>query len=472
VAEINKVSLLALSNNQRQSIFYQLDLKNTSDQFVKLKLPLPQMPGLTENIMTRIHYLMLCAAYYGKGSGKKAAGYKKLAFELLQDGLLENIRNVKLNPAPNVQCDQILWGRSPLRLDFSGGWTDTPPYCILYGGSVVNMAVELNGQPPVQVYVRPTSKPVIVIHSIDLGLTEEVKQYDDVSAKGKLGSAFSIPKAALRLAGFHPDYSEYPFQTLKEQLLSFGGGFEISLMVAVPKGSGLGTSSILAATILGALSEFCSLGWDRHEIACRTLLLEQLLTTGGGWQDQFGGIFSGVKLVESTPGLVQKPSVRWAPDHLFLRHETSALILLYYTGITRFAKHILTDIVEGMFLNSAPHLGILSEMKHHAANTYAAIQNNDWDGLTAAIGYSWELNQRLDSGTNTPEIAAILRQIKDLMSSCKLLGAGGGGYLMICARDLQAASRIRTILMHAPPNPRARFVDWKLSDTGLELTKS
>jgi len=131
------------------------------------------------------------------------------------------------------------------------------------------------------------------------------------------------------LAGFHPEYSAQAFRSLREQLQDTGGGLDISLMVAVPKGSGLGTSSILAATILGGLSECCSLGWDNYEVAYRTLLLEQLLTTGGGWQDQFGGITEGVKLIESTSGLVQKPSVRW--HRIICSKGRKPLHLYYYT---------------------------------------------------------------------------------------------------------------------------------------------
>ena len=423
-------------------------------------------------LMNRIHDLMFRSAYYEKRNDKLSGSYSDKAFSLLREGMLEKIKGNKLRPVMSVKKDQILWGRSPLRLDLAGGWTDTPPYCILYGGSVVNMAVELNGQPPIQVYIRPTDQPLITIHSIDLGLSEIVKTYEDIDRISKIGSAFAIPKAALKLAGFHPEYSSAGYKSLEEQLKEFGGGLDISLMVAVPKGSGLGTSSVLAGTILAGLSDFCSLGWDKHETAFRTLLLEQILTTGGGWQDQLGGLFEGVKLIESAAGLVQKPRIRWAPEHLFTRPESSSLILLYYTGITRVAKHLLTDIVQGMFLNSSAHLGILSEMKTHARNTYSAIQNHDWDGLTSAIAHSWELNQRLDSGTNPPEIAAIVDKIKDLMVSCKLLGAGGGGYLMIFAKDLQAANRIKALLNDLPPNPRARFVDWNLSGSGLEITKS
>jgi len=183
-------------------------------------------------------------------------------------------------------------------------------------------------------------------------------------------------------------------------------------------------------------------------------------------------LFEGVKLIESAAGLIQKPRIQWAPDHLFSRPETSSMILLYYTGITRVAKHILNDIVKGMFLNSSIHLGILSEMKIHARDTYKAIQNHEWEGLTAAIKHSWQLNQRLDEGTNPAEIAAIVERIKDLMVSCKLLGAGGGGYLMIFAKDPDACQKIRAVLQEHQPNNRARFVEWNLSFTGLEITTS
>jgi len=54
------------------------------------------------------------------------------------------------------------------------------------------------------------------------------------------------------------------------------------------EGSGLGTSSILAATVLAALGDLCGLSWDRNTLFTRTLALEQMLTTGGGWQDQAG----------------------------------------------------------------------------------------------------------------------------------------------------------------------------------------
>jgi galactokinase/mevalonate kinase-like predicted kinase len=92
--------------------------------------------------------------------------------------------------------------------------------------------------------------------------------------------------------------------------------------------------------------------------------------------------------------------------------------------------------------------------------------------LIESVRTSWQLNQALDAGTNTPEVAAILGRIAPWTAACKLLGAGGGGFVLIFAHDEIAAGRIKRELTSAPPNPRARFVDTTLSEAGLELTRS
>jgi galactokinase/mevalonate kinase-like predicted kinase len=259
---------------------------------------------------------------------------------------------------------------------------------------------------------------------------------------------------------------------LQKQLIEAGGGLEISILSAVPKGSGLGTSSILAATVLGTLSEVCALGWDKAEIGRRTLALEQLLTTGGGWQDQFGGILEGIKLLETSPGKMQSPMIKWLPESLFSDPLYKNRMLLYYTGITRVAKSILADIVRGMFLNSSAHLSLLEELKCHAENTSTKLSAKDFEGLAQNIKKSWQLNQKLDAGTNTPEIQQLIDRITPWSVGHKLLGAGGGGFMFIMAADEKAANQIRHELTTNPVNHRARFVDFSISNTGLQVTKS
>jgi galactokinase/mevalonate kinase-like predicted kinase len=246
----------------------------------------------------------------------------------------------------------------------------------------------------------------------------------------------------------------------------------LSLLSAVPKGSGLGTSSILAATVLAALGDLCGLDWDRNVLFTRTLALEQLLTTGGGWQDQAGAIFRAIKLIETGPGLAQKPALRWLPQHLFERDFANEVILLYYTGLTRLAKNILREIVRGIFLNSPSHLRIIEAIGANAVRASDAIQRCDYAELARVIDRSWQLNQQLDSGTNPPEVQGILARVAKHLAATKLLGAGGGGYLLMFAHDEAAARQIRQTLSNEPPNDRARFVDFSLSETGQQVTRS
>ena len=447
----------AIAANWEHSVFYQLDLDDAAQQFAAHRLPLPAPLPDTAPLLTRISDAMF-------------RGEREQAFGLLRDGLTGGLRNTDDgSPKLSVMSDQIVWARSPVRIDIAGGWTDTPPYCLMEGGNVVNLAIELNGQPPLQAYVKPCREPHIILRSIDLGASELVETYEQLQQYNKVGSPFSIPKAALTLAGFTPDM-HYP--TLRAQLEDFGGGIELTLLSAVPAGSGLGTSSILAATVLSALNDFCSLAWDKNEVGRRTLMLEQLLTTGGGWQDQFGGLLGGVKLLQAEPGFMQSPVVRWLPDDLYTQPEYAACHLLYYTGITRTAKKILAEIVRRMFLNQHEQLLLLRDMKQHTLDMYEAIQRHDFAEMGRLVRRTWMQNQQLDCGTNPDAVRSLTDLVDDLCLGYKLPGAGGGGYLYMVAKDPDAAARIKTILGDCHNQPNARFVEMTLSKKGTQVSRS
>lgn len=468
-----KGSWEALAKNYEQSVFYQLNLNEAAQQFAENNLPLPTELPTSAPIMTQISDAMFRAKAltYEHASPNLIKEQETKAFSLMRSGLTQTI-NHKQHPLMSVYPDQIVWGRSPVRIDLAGGWTDTPPFSLMEGGNVVNIAIELNGQPPLQVYVKPSKEYRITLRSIDLGAMEIINTYEELHSFDRVGSPFSIPKAALVLAGFHPDFSDEKFNSLENQLQNFGAGIEVTLLSAIPAGSGLGTSSILASTVLGAINDFCGLNWDKQAIGSRTLILEQLLTTGGGWQDQYGGVLQGVKLLQTSSGWNQEPAVRWLPDHLFTNDEYRKCHLLYYTGITRTAKNILSEIVKGMFLNETERLDLLEQMKAHALDLYDAILRNDFDSMGRLVRKTWQQNQALDSGTNPDSISAITRQIDDWCLGYKLPGAGGGGYLYMVAKDSETALRIRKQLTQNPPNDKARFVEMSLSGKGLEISRS
>ncbi len=471
--EFLRQNIEEMAANHQNSVFYSIDLKHLSCLYVQENLELPPpLDAQNDNLIKVVHDRMLRAEVMRHRNLPQWLDWQDEAFALLRKAVTDPFRQDRVTPRCDTAPDQIVWGRCPVRLDLAGGWTDTPPYCLLQGGKVVNLAVNLNGQPPLQAFVKRSKKAQIVLRSIDLGVQQVVRTYEQIGDYASVGSEFSVAKAALALAGFHPDFCQVSYHTLEEQLRAFGGGLELSFVAAVPKGSGLGTSSILAATILGALGDFCALGWGTDDICNRVLVLEQMLTTGGGWQDQFGAVLHGVKMLETQPGLDQTTRVKWLPEHILQESAETGNMLLYYTGITRVAKNILQEIVRGMFLNDSDCLAVLHEIKLHAQATHDAIQMADWNGLCKAIDLSWKLNQRLDSGTNPIQVQKLLHQVQDYVAGAKLLGAGGGGYLLMFAKDTSAAHSIRQELKQNPPNTGARFVDVAISGTGLQITRS
>ena len=96
----------------------------------------------------------------------------------------------------------------------------------------------------------------------------------------------------------------------------------------------------------------------------------------------------------------------------------------------------------------------------------------DFEALGQQIDRSWQLNQRLDAGTNIPEIQGIIDRIGPWMTGQKLLGAGGSGFMLIQCRDEESAAHIHHELTIHPPNPGGRFLDFTVSEKGFQVTRS
>jgi fucokinase / fucose-1-phosphate guanylyltransferase len=370
----------------------------------------------------------------------------------------------------SVKLDQIVWARSPLRLDLAGGWTDTPPYTNRYGGAVLNVAVDLNGQSPIQVFVRRTPEPQLTLHSIDLGVTEVIRDTRGLRNYKDPSSPFALPRAALVLLGLgagEPDGA-----SLAPAFEAAGGGMELTLLCAVPKGSGLGTSSVLAGTILAALQRFYGLAALREELFLQVLEIEQMLTTGGGWQDQIGGLVGGVKYVEARPAMKPRPVVHQLDPWIFESDECTERMTLFYTGVTRLAKGILKDVVDRVNGMERSYLFTHNRIGELAREGRDAISLRDLGRLSRVVGESFRENKLIHQSTTNSEIEAVIRATAPCFSGMKLLGAGGGGFALFISSADSKAKALRSLLSERFENERARLVDFSLNKKGLEVTVS
>ena len=412
-------------------------------------------------------------------TGWTADGLDQSAFDEIASAVA-SASSVPHGPQPAaILHDQVVWVTAPARIDFAGGWSDTPPICLEMGGAVLNAAVSLNRQYPVQVMAKLNDENCIRLTSIDLGRQEV---FCDAAALGgpvDLAHWTSLARAALALTGIAPDIAAGSTgllsggrDMLQQSLEVLGGGLDLTLFSGLPKGSGMGTSSILGAAVLACLMRVLGKGHSQTELIGLTSLLEQRMTSGGGWQDQVGGILAGAKLICTEPGMQQVPSVQWTSFGAAgkVGDPLRERMLLYFTGQKRLAKNILQNIV-GSYLAREPHiLRLVKQLKQGAIDAKYALEANDADAFASCVNDYWEMKKAIDPGSTNQHIEEIIGKIRAHTSACSLCGAGGGGFMLIIARDEAAKRKIQSTLQTAPPNLSARFFDFEIDQVGLAVT--
>ena len=414
------------------------------------------------------------------GLTREMAGDPSAFARTLKDMAFENVgRTIVMSrekhaafPKNALRADEIIWGRAPARLDLGGGWSDTPPYALEHGGCVINAAVNLNGQPPIHAYARVIPEPEIRIASIDHGVHVVIGELDDLMDYQSPESKFGLAKAALALCGFSPDNEGWPpgTRTLGDMLRLFGGGIEVTTLAAIPSGSGLGTSSIMGAVLTAIVRRMTGRPLQRRELFHDVLRLEQELTTGGGWQDQVGGVLPGVKMITTGPGLVPDPRIHYVPADVLDPRANGGQALLYYTGLRRLAKNILHDVVGGYLDRDCGSMDTLKRIHAFPPFMVEAMAAKDLDRFGRLLSEAWTLKKMIDPDSTTEVIEEILRRAAPMILGAKLMGAGGGGFLLLVCRSGDSAKALRGELEAHPPNDRARFFEFDISADGLAVT--
>ncbi len=349
---------------------------------------------------------------------------------------------------------------SPVRLDLSGGWSDTPPYCFEEGGHVINVAIDLDGRPPARAIVRTLRQPVLILESTDLGKRIELPLRDVARQTPDVHDPFSLHRIALDLTGMLTAGAKGP-------------GLHVLTECRVPKGSGLGTSSILGATLLAALHKVRNVEPSTDELIEQTLLLEQRLSTGGGWQDQVGGIVGGVKSTITAPGTPQHPVVEQLPLSDSLYDALDERLVVYYSGQQRLARDILRR-VEGRWIGREPSAVLLKrELKESARELRDAMLKGQWMSVAREIARYWRIKKDLYPGSTTPSIDVLLLELKDHYLAAGLAGAGGGGFAYFFCQDGKQAARLRELLTERSSRPGfpGSVYATQINRTGLSVAR-
>ena len=349
-------------------------------------------------------------------------------FHIIQAEMLEaTVKSLSYNENARIVTDRHTVNL-PLRVNWGGGWSDTPPYCNENGGTVLNVAILLNGKKPVEVTLERIDELKIVFDSRDMDVHGEFDTIEPLQATGDPFDPFALQKACLLACGIIPQKG----YKLEDILRRLGGGFVMhSEVTDVPKGSGLGTSSILSAACVKAVFEFTGIEFTEEELYAHVLAMEQIMSTGGGWQDQVGGATPGLKYMSSMPGLKQEIKVTHVELPESARKELDERFVLIYTGQRRLARNLLRDVVGRYVGNEPDSLYALEEIQKTAALMRFELERGNVDGFAKLLDYHWELSKKVDAGSSNTLIEQIFSSIEEMIDGRLVCGAGGGGFLQV-----------------------------------------
>ncbi|KAM9495286.1 L-fucose kinase isoform 2-T2 [Clarias gariepinus] len=338
----------------------------------------------------------------------------------------------------------------PARLDLSGGWSDTPPIAFEHGGVVVNVSIKVDGKRPIGARVRRISEPQIVLLSrsgpLECSMTtktvcKELTDLDDhcqPHAPGALLKAVCVCSDVVCLTS--------PLSLEQQLLQRWGGGLELHSWSQLPHGSGLGTSSILAGAVLAAVYRCTGRSYDTSSLIHAVLHLEQILTTGGGWQDQVGGLVGGVKVARSQRILPLKVEV----EQLVLPSDfLTALqqrLLLIYTGKTRLARNLLQDVVRNWYSRLPSIVQNAEQLVSTAEECARACTEGSLIKLGACMNRYWQQKKAMAPGCEPAAVRTMMDALQRIALGQSLAGAGGGGFLFILTRDSQQEEKVQQIL--------------------------
>lgn len=362
-----------------------------------------------------------------KVSGKDE--YSSACFGTICSAILgDAVSGLTYDSVMKIARDEVV-ERMPVRVNWGGGWSDTPPYCMEHGGTVLNAAITLDGQLPVEVCIRKAEKGKIVLTSADNGAYNEFISIEDLQDSSNPYDPFALHKAALIACGVIPYHERIAVGDITEAL---GAGVYLSTQVkGIPRGSGLGTSSILAGACVKAILRFLGKEPTENELYNRVLSMEQIMSTGGGWQDQVGGLAPGIKMVTSEPGMHQRIICTHISMSKSALNELNERFCLIYTGQRRLARNLLREVVGKYIANQPDAVEVLYEIQRLAVLMRFELEKGNIDGFAQLLNDHWELSKRLDAGSTNTCIDQMFLTVDDLIDGRMICGAGGGGFLQV-----------------------------------------
>jgi len=311
----------------------------------------------------------------------------------------------------------IIRARAPLRISFSGGGTDLPPYPEEHGGIVLSATLARYAYAT----LRRLPEKVLRLSSMDYRTTVHYGLGEPLGYDGQL----DIIKACLN--------------RLMPEAMPDDQGLELYLETEVPPGSGLGASSALVVAAIGALRKWRHLPLDNYQIAHLAWQIEREdVKSPGGMQDQYSAVFGGFNLIEFYgPGKVVVNPLRVEPHILY---ELQYKLLMVYIG-SRSSEKIIESQVSGYVKRDPQVVEAMHQMKALTYEVKNALLTGRLDDLGALLHDEWAHKKRTAASVTNSHIDELYEEARRAGAmGGKVSGAGGGGFMFLyCPFDRKTA---------------------------------
>lgn len=299
----------------------------------------------------------------------------------------------------------IIRSKAPLRVSFGGGGTDVSPYVEEEGGVVLSSTIDKYAYGSLKL----RDDRSVSVRSLDY----------DIMAKYHLDEGFNYD-GELDLVKAVIDNMNNGYQN----------GFEFFIHSDAPPGSGLGSSSTMVVALIGLLRHLQRLPLTNYEIAELAYKTERKdLGIKGGMQDQYAAVFGGFNFIEFGASAVIVNPLRIAPEII---NELEYRLLLCYTGKTRLSANIINTQIDAYVSRQKNVLEAMNELKKITIELKNALLQARLDDFGLLLHEAWKNKKQMAKQITTSSIDALYQTATDNGAvGGKILGAGGGGYLLL-----------------------------------------
>ena len=334
----------------------------------------------------------------------------------------------------------IIRSKAPLRIGLAGGGTDVSPYSDIYGGAILNATIDLYAYASleplensmIEFCIDGTDKTLVVNSESQLAIVEGFELF--IGVYNRIIKEFKLKPLSFRLTSY----------------------------IEAPQGSGLGTSSTIVVSLLGAFVEWLKLPLGKYDIARLAYEIERKdLNMSGGKQDQYAATFGGINFMEflADDQVIVNPLT--LKDEVL--YELECNILLYFTATQRLSATIINEQVKNVNDKNEKSIDAMHNLKNQALQMKDSLLRGDLATIGEILHFGWTNKKQMAHSISNDLIDTVYQMaIKTGATGGKISGAGGGGFMFFYC---PAVTKIK--VARAIENLGGRVQSFKFTQQGL-----